>query len=158
MYAWEALRAQVATDRDNVSNWVLDYLRGCAERLLALTARPNAVPSSSAIAVALRFKKPGRSGRGNALSDYSSQRRLARLSIAAEVYMLVKDGGHKPDFAAGTVAHKHALHHSTVARHYREHVDVIDQVERQLAFFVERVGLSNVARAIRKRPGRTSND
>jgi hypothetical protein len=145
MYAWEALHARA--DR-SVPAWVLEYLQAAASRLLALTSKPNKIPSSSAISEALGFKRPGRSGGGTALSDYSSGRRLARLVAAARVYMLVHDEGHKPDFAAEQVARKGGLHPSTVARHYREHGEILDGIERRLRSVVDRVGLAQTARAI----------
>lgn len=136
----EGLDPETWTSRTSeVADWILEYFDSCAERLLEQVGAERARRAPAAVvAEALGFKGPGRSGRGNSFSDFASGKRLQRLVLAARVYLVIVEEGQKPDFAAERVAREQAVHRSTAARAYREHLWLIEYLDRDAGSYLRR--------------------
>jgi hypothetical protein len=122
LYAWETF-ASCRSAGEDIPEWVLEYLDRAAGKLLEYAQHdppPAKGETSTAVAVAMEMKIPGRSGQGTVFTQYvanekneSGRRILQGVSDRMEA-------GDKDTHAFENVAKEFGVSHSTVRRAWQK--------------------------------------
>lgn len=129
IHAWRAYAELRSLGKNSFPDWLLAYLDSSCDNLLkmcdplfpSVQALVETVPGTkkfnptTAIAEAMQFKKPGKSGRGHPISDVQNSK---WLSLGGLVELRIRQGW-KQYLAIEEVAKERGVSRATVQRAYR---------------------------------------